>query len=180
MCDGPTRVKNPSPPKPKRKKRRRRKQRRRTPEGSLLPPLVGSQSESEKSPPLALFKEENPPLSLPPKILSPVGGNRRKTTAEDRLVPIQLLAGKASPASEVSLLPFLSSPLSFPCLCVRSLATGVAGFCCGKKSLFYRFSLIFDIGGHRRPPVWPSSRRWVAPLLPTAALRWLHHRSASQ
>ena len=127
--------------------------------------------------PLALFKEENPPLSSHREISGQNGGNRRKFLTETRRCAVQFLVGKASPATEVSLLLFLSSPPSFPCRCARSSATGVAGFCCERNLYFCHFS---DAGGHRRPSIWPSSCRWVTPLLPMAVPRRLHRRPASQ
>ena len=105
----------------------------------------------DKLPPV-LFKEEIPPLSFPSKISRQNGGNRRKFLTETHHCDVQFLAGKASSATEVSLLPFLSPSPSFPCRRACSPAIGFAGFCCEKKSLFLPFSVA---GGHRRPPVWP-------------------------
>ena len=178
MCDGPARVRIPAHQSPKKKKKRKTEEKNSRRESSSssrrLPIGVG------KELPPALFKEEIPPLSLPPKIEIQSAAITGKPSRRPVPVPIQLLTGKASPASEVSLLPFLSSPLSFPCLCARSPATRVAGFCCGRNLYFCRFSLIFDAGGHHRPSVWPSSCRRVAPLLPKAAPRRLRHRSELQ
>ena len=97
-----------SQPKPKQKKKENRGEDSRRESSSSshrLPIGVGDEL------PPALFKDENPPLSSHREILRQNGGNCQKFLMEIHRCAVQFLAGKASPAMEVSLLLFLSSPL---------------------------------------------------------------------
>ena len=147
-CDGPARVKKSQPTKAQKKKIEEKNSRRESSSSvHRLPIGVG------KELPPALFKEEIPPLSFPPKILSPVGGNRRKITAEDRpcACPIARQKSLADIGGKPPPLPLFSPFLPMPvCTLVGDRSRQIL---LRKKTLFCRFSLIFDAGGHRRLPV---------------------------
>ena len=167
-CDSPA-----SPNKPKKKNDEDSCRESSSPDRLLIGVgnLIGEESNSS---PLVLFKGETLLPSSYQRIPGQNGGNRRKNPAEDRPCAVQFLAGKASPAMEVSLLPFLSPSPSFLCRCARSPATGVAGFCCGRTFLFAIFPSPEVTADHR---FWPPLAAGSPLLLPTAITRLLHRRS---